>query len=269
MQDIKILGIPFDANSSYLRGAAAGPSKIRALFHCESSNYWIQTGLDLKAFSNWQEIGDISFQNDDPIEAFHLIEDSIANLIQNGNQVISLGGDHSIAYPIIKAHAAKYNDLHLLQIDAHGDLYDHFEGNKYSHACPFARIMEENLCSSLTQIGIRTLNQHQKEQAERFDVKIIEMKDFDSSTKLALQGPLYISLDLDAFDPAFAPGVSHHEPGGFNTREILQLIDQIDVPIIGADIVELNPNRDVQDMTAMLAAKLLKEILGKMLSSNL
>jgi arginase family enzyme len=117
----------------------------------------------------------------------------------------------------------------------------------------------------LTQVGIRTLNTHQREQAQKFGVEIIEMKDFKNGQTLDLKGPLYISIDLDGFDPAFAPGVSHHEPGGLSTRAVLNLLQQIQVPIVGMDIVELNPTRDWHGMTAMLAAKLLRESLGLLL----
>ena len=125
--------------------------------------------------------------------------------------------------------------------------------------------MEQSLASHLTQVGIRTLNAHQREQAQKFGVKIIEMKDFKNGQSLNLKGPLYISIDLDGFDPAFAPGVSHHEPGGLSTRAVLNLLQQIQVPIVGIDIVELNPTRDWHGMTAMLAAKLLRESLGLLL----
>lgn len=131
----------------------------------------------------------------------------------------------------------------------------------------FARIMEEELAKRLVQVGIRTLNQHQKEQAEKYSVEVHQMKDFDSRQfKPKFDGPVYITFDIDGLDPAFAPGVSHHEPGGLSVREALNIIQDIDVPVIGADIVEYNPSRDINDMTAMVAAKLLKEIAGKMLS---
>ena len=185
--------------------------------------------------------------------------------LDRGAKIFTLGGDHSITYPIIKAHSQKYSKLDILQIDAHCDLYDSFEGDKHSHACPFARIMESGLAVRLVQVGIRTLNTHQAEQAERFNVDIHQMKDLELSRIPKFENPLYISLDMDGFDPAFAPGVSHHEPGGLSSREVINLIQGIDTEVIGADIVEYNPNRDFQNMTAYLAAKMMKEILGKMI----
>jgi arginase family enzyme len=128
--------------------------------------------------------------------------------------------------------------------------------------------MENKLANRLVQIGIRTLSTHQKEQADKYGVEIIQMKDFNLNELPVFENPLYISLDIDGLDPAFAPGVSHHEPGGLSTREVLRIIQNINVPIIGADIVEYNPTRDINEMTAMVSAKLLKEIAAKMLSDN-
>lgn len=170
-----------------------------------------------------------------------------------------------MAYPIIRAYSAIYPDLTLLHIDAHPDLYDELDGYRFSHACPFARIMEEGLVKRLVQLGIRTMNPHQCQQAQRFGVEVIPMRDYSPTLSLNLQGPLYISLDLDALDPAFAPGVSHHEPGGFSVRDVLTILRRIDVPLVGADIVEYNPVRDHADMTAMVAAKFYKEFVGRLL----
>jgi arginase family enzyme len=156
--------------------------------------------------------------------------------------------------------------VNILHFDAHPDLYDNFEDNPWSHASPFARIMEDGLASRLVQVGIRTLSPHLRKQAHRFGVEIHEMKDLDiKSVGQDFVGPVYISCDLDALDPAFAPGVSHHEPGGLSVRDILGIVQRLPNRIVGADIVEYNPDRDINDMTAMVAAKLLKEIAGKML----
>ena len=125
--------------------------------------------------------------------------------------------------------------------------------------------MESGLAARSVQVGIRTLNTHQLEQAEIFNVEIHQMNDLDITRIPEFENPLYISLDLDAFDPAYAPGVSHHEPGGLSSRQVIELIQSINSEVVGADIVEYNPNRDFQNMTAFLAAKMMKEILGKML----
>ena len=158
--------------------------------------------------------------------------------------------------------------MDILQIDAHADLYDKFENDKYSHACPFARIMENGFAARLVQVGIRTLNTHQVEQAKNYNVEIHEMRNLDLSKMSKFKNPLYISLDMDGFDPAFAPGVSHHEPGGLSSRQVIDLIHSIETEVIGADIVEYNPDRDFQNMTAFLAAKMMKEILVKMMRAE-
>ena len=210
----------------------------------------------------WNDLGD--FEIDDYFD----IEKITSKNLKTNQALITLGGDHSITYPILKAFNKVYGPVDILHIDAHCDLYDEFEGDKYSHACPFARIMENKLAKRLVQVGIRTLSTHQKEQAEKYGVEMIQMKDFDLAQLPSFENPIYLSLDIDSLDPAFAPGVSHHEPGGLSTRELLHIIQGINVPILGADIVEYNPTRDCNEMTAMVSAKLLKEIAAKMLENN-
>jgi len=173
-----------------------------------------------------------------------VIEEHISTFLDAGVRVLSLGGDHAITYPIVKAYARKYKSLTILQLDAHPDLYDHYEGDRFAHACPFARIMEENLAGRLIQIGIRTLNPHQKEQAQRFGVEMVEMRHFALVLLPRINTPVYVSIDLDVLVPAYAPGVSQHGPSGMSTRQVIEVIQRIEAPIVGADIVEYNPKRD-------------------------
>ena len=262
---VHVLGIPFDENESFLRGPAEGPASIRAAMREGAMNLWTESGLDLEASSQWQDDGDVDLSNGK--DAFAKIETRVGAVLAQGGRVVSLGGDHSITYPILRAYAQHYPSLTILHLDAHPDLYEDYEGDRFSHACPFARIMEERLATRLVQVGIRTLNGHLRKQAKRYDVEIIEMRHWTPTLKLALPGPVYLSLDLDVLDPAFAPGVSHHEPGGFTTRELISILQGLSVPIVGADIVELNPQRDVQKMTTMVAVKLLKEVLALMVTN--
>jgi arginase len=190
---------------------------------------------------------------------------SVQNLLLNNDKLLSLGGDHSVTYPIVKAVSKKYGRLNILHLDAHSDLYDQFEGNRFSHACPFARIMEEGLASRLVQVGIRTMNTHQREQADRFGVEVYEMKNLAAYQQVKFEGPVYISLDMDAIDPAYAPGVSHHEPGGLTSREVIAMLQNVKGRVVGADLVEFNPTRDASGITAMLAGKLFKELLDVLL----
>jgi arginase len=264
-QDIKqgtvvVLGIPFDEYSSFLKGAVQGPARIREVLDSDSGNWFTENLLGLGDEDSFIDIGDLKV-----FDFLEDIEPVITDILQQKGKILTLGGDHSITYPIIKAYSKFFGDLNILQFDAHPDLYHEYAGNPYSHGCQFARIMEKGLVKRLVQVGIRAMTWHQKEQADRFNVEIIEMKDFMPDMNFNFEGPVYISLDLDGLDPAFAPGVSHLEPGGLSVRDILSVIHKLENPVVGADIVELNPIRDINNMTATVAGKFLKEFSGKML----
>ncbi len=257
---ICVLGLPLDANSSYRKGSATAPARIRECYFSDSSNLWTETGIDLGAMDLLYDAGDVDCSD----HAFEAITREVAGLLSNQNRVISLGGDHSVTFPVVQAYANAYPDLNILHLDAHPDLYDSLENNPYSHACPFARIMEKGLAGRMVQAGIRTMNGHQREQADRFNVEVHDMRSgMDWLTTLEFQGPVYVSIDLDCLDPAFAPGVSHHEPGGMSTRQVIDILQNLKGDIIGGDIVEYNPDRDFISMTGMVAAKLLKEMIGR------
>ena len=128
--------------------------------------------------------------------------------------------------------------------------------------------MEDGLVQRLVQVGIRTITGHQRELAERFGVEVIEMRDLGEVEQLSFDSPIYISFDMDCLDPAFAPGVSHHEPGGMSTREALTIIQNLKAEIVGADIVEYNPRRDPLGITGMVAAKMLKEIIAVIIAQH-
>ncbi|MFK7946828.1 MAG: agmatinase, partial [Saprospiraceae bacterium] len=262
---LKLIGIPYDHNSSFLRGPSYAPQRIRLMDKEGSANAFSESGLEIKENVNYQDLGDIAFETSDAAKAFQTINSTIENHLKDDSKILSLGGDHSVSFPVIKAFANKYDGLNILHLDAHADLYENFDDNHYSHASPFARLMETGKINSLTQVGIRTFNTHQKKQAEKYGVQVVEMKDFNFDFLKNLKAPLYISLDLDVLDPAFAPGISHHEPGGMNTRDLITIIQNISVEIVGADIVEYNPVRDIHNMTAMVGYKMMKEIMAKML----
>ena len=234
---------------------------IRQAFHCDASNSWTETGVDLGAPDVYQDAGDLTLNGS---ADFASIETAIGALLEKRQRPVTLGGDHSITYPIVRAFSRKISDLTIIHFDAHPDLYDELQGNRLSHACPFARIMEEKLAKRLIQVGIRTMNGHQREQASRFGVESFELKQLPAFEKLRTWCPVYVSFDIDVLDPAFAPGVSHREPGGISVRDAIRHLHSITGTIVGADIVEYNPKRDVSELTATVAAKILKEILGKM-----
>lgn len=262
---VAIAGIPFDENSSFLRGPAMAPAKIREAYSSDSANYFTESGLDLKNTAGWKDFGDLDVSGND---AFGKITEDTTKLLKDNEKLFLLGGDHSITFPIIKGFHDRYPNLTILHFDAHADLYDDFEGNPHSHASPFARIMENGLAKRLIQIGIRTLNKHQREQVKRFKVEVVEMKYWYDAMRFTFDGPVYVSLDMDAVDPAFAPGVSHHEPGGFSTRQVLNILQHLKGNIVGADLVEFNPTRDPSGITAMLAAKLYKEMIDVLIRTK-
>lgn len=260
---VAVVGYPFDENYSYLPGAGEGPQRIFDALYNESSNTSTESIRDLALEARFIECGNADIQ--DYFEMTALTR----SLLERGARPIFLGGEHSITYPIIEAFADHYPDLTIVHFDAHPDLYDDFNGNPYAHGCPFARIMEKELAGRLIQIGIRTANPAQREQADRFGVETIDMRQLSLKLPLLkIDQPVYISLDLDVLDPAFAPGISHYEPGGMTVRDVLTMIQGLDADVVGADIVELNPSRDVNAMTAMVAAKFLKEIAAKMLGGD-
>jgi len=260
---INVLGIPFDDNSSFMFGAAQAPSMIREGFQSHASNMCAENGLDLSESPGWEDIGDLEI--DDSYTAFDEIQSHITGILKQNNNLVVLGGDHSITYPVIRAYAQKYPGLSILHLDAHPDLYDSLDGNSQSHASPFARIMEKDLVSRLVQVGIRSITGHGREQAEKFGVEVFEMKD-GIPDNIEFEGPVYLSLDIDCLDPAFAPGVAHYEPGGMSVRDVLTIIQQFKGQLVGADIVELNPARDFNGITNMVCGKFLKEIIARMIS---
>jgi agmatinase len=228
---------------------------------------WTEDGNDLRRKGSFHDAGDVAIPYDDGA-AFAAIELAVKKTLALGYPLICLSGDHSVTYPTIKAFHSKYPDLTILHFDAHPDLYDELDGNRLSHACPFARIMEEGLARRLVQVGVRTMNSHQLAQASKFGVEVITMRNLERFAKVEFEGPLFISLDVDVLDPAFAPGISHYEPGGMSVREVLRCIQGLKVPVAGADIVEYNPTRDVHGQTAMVCAKLLKEISAAILRGD-
>ncbi len=252
---IVVQGICYDQKSSFMRGPAKAPTLIRKRLWSDAYNHYAENGVEVSPVY-------IDDKGDFTIDDYWDIYDITKSNLKPFVPLISLGGDHSISYPVIKAFSETQNKFDILHIDAHGDLYDSFEGDKYSHACPFARIMEDQLVTRLVQVGVRTLTPHQRAQADEFNVEIIEMKDFNQDRLPKFEVPVYISLDMDAFDPAFAPGVSHQESGGLSPRQVLHLIQSLKVPVIGADIVEYNPDNDINGITAALAAKFMKEIIS-------
>ena len=257
---VTLLGVPFDGASSFQRGAALGPAAIREALRRASSNSWTEDGLDVTAPGAMADAGDLAFPERDDWPA--IVDEGTGKVLDQGGAPLVLGGDHAITFPVVRAVARRFGQVQILHFDAHGDLYDSFDGDRLSHACPFARIMEAGLASRLVQVGIRTLNPHQREQIARFGVETHEMRNWTGPFAVRFDGPVYLSLDLDALDPAFAPGISHPEPGGLSVRDIVTMIQRFEGRLVGADVVEYNPINDPSPRTGLVAAKVVKELIA-------
>lgn len=257
-----LLGIPYDAGSSFQRGPALAPAAIRAALQSPSTNGWNEECVEVAGVA---DAGDLSF--DDGRDPYEIITSGVNALFRRGALPILLGGDHAITWPIMQAVRQHAPELTILHLDAHNDLYPDFEGNPRSHASPFARILENGLCDRLVQVAMRCPSGQQQGYVKKFGVEVVPMRAGFAVMQQAvasLNGPLYLSLDLDVLDPAFAPGISHPEPGGLTSRELITLLQSIPKgSLVAADIVELNPVNDLRDLTARVAAKALKEVLGR------
>jgi arginase len=260
---VTLLGLPWDGSTSFERGAAEAPARIRQALDSPSSNTWNERGDDVAAEGLIEDAGDLVL-SDDAAEVRTAIAAGVRAILERGRKPLLLGGDHSVTYPALKAFGPRGSTLTVLHLDAHGDLYDEFDGDRYSHACPFARVMEERLASRLVQVGIRTLTAHQRSQAGKFGVEILGADRWREALPLIarFKPPVYLSLDIDVLEPMLAPGISHPEPGGLTVREVLEVLGALRVPLAGADSVEYNPRNDVRDLTARVAAKFLKELTG-------
>jgi len=258
---IALIGLPWDAGSSHARGAALAPGLIRSVIFSDAASPSSFDGVDLADVISRYDFADLP---EDGAACRAAIEARTRAAIDDGLKPLSLGGDHSVTYPILRAVRDAHGPVNILHIDAHPDTYADYGGDPYSHACPFARAVQAGCVNNLVQVGIRSWTVEQRAFGQRHDIVMLGAEDWNAIPYDRLGGPLYVSIDLDGLDPAFAPGVSHPEPGGLSTREVLSIIRKLDSSPVGADVVELNPEKDVGLATANVAARLVKELAGMM-----
>jgi agmatinase len=259
------VGLPDDQQSSYLKGCAQAPNIIRDAYDGYSYNSTTDSGIDLAA--SVIDLGDWLPENsgDLTVESYY---QQARSLFLAGKIPFFAGGDHAVTIPIGKALDTLGQPIHIIQIDAHPDMYPEMGGSIYSHACVASRLLEYDHIASITQIGIRTMNRVQQEVVDKFSDRLHLFPARELSEKLPslshipIGAPVYLTIELDGIDPAFAPGVSHPVPGGLSSRQVLNLIQQGHWRLVGMDVVELNPDRDVNNQTAFLAARLLHEGMG-------
>ena len=280
MRRVGLLGFPEDRNSSFLRGAASAPPLIREALRSPASNQYSETGVDVAArISDFGDLPRESSGRHDHPALLDVAQPSLSRIVSEGLVPVVVGGDHSITYAVLRSivGAGGRPPPVIVHFDAHPDIYDSFEGSRSSHACQFARICEESLAAGLVSIGVRTLTPDQRRQVERFGVHLVEARDFPP--RGADLGPLlhrlippgtsvYLSFDMDVLEPGLAPGVSHREAGGLTTRQCIDTLHAVPGDIIGADLVEFNPSRDIDGLTAAVAGKLLKELVGRIVGGG-
>ena len=260
-----LFGAPFDASSSFRPGARMAPQSIR--HYASSLGSFSERGIDL---GNLQALdaGDLELSNRVKT-AFSQIEQKTSEILQANAIPFILGGDHSITIPSFSATHKQYPELNLLFIDAHPDLYPEYEGDPFSHACVVARILElEGMTSDrVTQAGIRTSSRAQREVLAKSKVRVVPAWEFDDFAFEA-QKPLYISVDIDALDPAYAPGCGNPVPGGISMRSLLNFIHRLKAPIVAVDVVEVNPLVDRTGITELAAVRVITEILANLIENE-
>ena len=279
--DAAILGVPFDSGTSYRTGTRFGPRKIREaslMIWGHNSTLDVTPLNDLKVV----DYGDVSVIPTSIEHTMTAITEAAAGILQSGTTLISLGGDHSIALPLLRAHAAKFGPLSLVHIDAHLDTWEsEFESVPYSHGTPFRYALQEGLIrpGEYVQVGIRGPVSGANDYADAATlgartITIHEVMERGVSAVLMeiherMQGPTYVTVDIDSADPAFAPGTGTPEVGGLTSYQLLQLVRGLrGLNLVGFDLVEVSPPFDHGDITAILAANLVFEYLSLLALQN-
>ncbi len=269
--DVAMFALPYDGAACFRAGAAKGPDRIRSL----SSEIppVLETGQDLKNLLV-RDFGNIPFGNNF-VASYPKIEEMITQKLEH-SFVLTLGGDHSIAIPVHRAFSQKATEpIGLIFIDAHTDLSDQFQGSAYSNACPLRRTMETASFSPENTILVGTrcfepagLSYIQDHKIKIYPAHIVAERGIFAVASEIVQhlsglSNVYLSIDIDVLDPAFAPGTGIPDAGGLTTRELMTLIRAMDaLPVVGADLVEVAPNLDVSDVTSFAALRVIMEILG-------
>jgi agmatinase len=271
---VVILPVPFERTVSFGRGTSKGPHSIiyasRSLELYDDELAYEPCGVGIHTLSELES-------NVDPAEMVGDLSDLCTELLDSGKFIITLGGEHSITYGIVKAHKNKFGEFSVLNIDAHCDLRDTYEGTKFNHACVMRRIIEEGI--NVTEVGIRSYCAEEAEFIkDREDIKIIHAKEISESKKeewvqealSTLLPKVYISVDTDAFDPSIVPSTGTPEPGGLDWYQVIRLIREVfrSREVIGLDIVELAPIAGITGPD-VLAAKLAYKAIGYKFKNSL
>jgi agmatinase len=256
-----ILGCPYDGSASFHPGARFGPSAIRrASWGIETFSPY--SGRDLSQLSV-HDMGDLELPLGEKKLSLTLIRKALRKILSEKKTPISLGGDHLITLPIVEEVLRVYPSLYLLQIDAHADLREDYLGETLSHCTVMKRVLDRLGKGRLFQVGIRSGTEEEFELARR--IKSIVSVDQDSPRSMVKRlrnKPVYLSLDLDVIDPSLLPGVGTPEPGGFTFQEFISLLKELQpLHVIGFDMVELTPDYDPTQISAITASVMLREMI--------
>jgi agmatinase len=273
--DIVVAGVPFDSGVSYRPGARFGPTHIR-----EASRLLrpYHPALDVSPFAAVQvaDAGDIAVNPFDIPEALETLQAAASELTAGGARLITLGGDHTIALPLLRAAAAQHGPVALLHFDAHLDTWDTYFGAEYTHGTPFRRAFEEEILdtAALCHVGTRgpLYGKRDLDDDRRFGFGIVTSADVyrQGADEIAAQlrdrigaRPLYVSIDIDVLDPAHAPGTGTPEAGGLTSRELLEILRGLrGLNLIGADVVEVAPAYDHAEITSVAASHVAYDLVS-------
>lgn len=273
--DVAIVGVPFDGGASYRSGTRLGPREIRSQSSLIRTYSYFQKVAPFEVL-NVADAGDIDVPPVGIEKAFEAIERGVGDLVDAGAIPIAVGGDHSISLPLLRAVAKRRGPLNLVQFDAHIDTWDDYFGGKYFHGSPFRRAMEERLVEPgrFVQVGIRgpmygeeDFEFHRQHRITLIDIEQVKSgggieRTIDEMRRV-LTGPLYVTFDIDAVDPAFAPGTGTPEVGGLTSHDAQRLLRGLaGLDVAACDIVEVAPVFDGPgQITSLLAANLMFEML--------
>ncbi|MEN6475773.1 MAG: agmatinase [Syntrophaceae bacterium] len=252
---ICLFGAPFDSTTSYRPGSRFGPTALReASFSLETYSP-IQDG-DLTDVS-FMDLGDIELPFGDPVPALALIRAQAQTILKASRIPFLFGGEHLVTLGVIQALAETYPDLKVIHLDAHADLRQDYLGQRLSHATVMRRIADVIGLDNIRQIGIRSLDKPERELVHKLKSSAYEAITWTQAC------PCYITCDLDILDPSIFPGTGTPEPGGMTFLELVQTLVALlsQVACVGLDVVELAPNQDLSGVSAVVAAKVVRECL--------
>ena len=275
--DIAVAGVPFDGGTSYRPGARFGPAAVRQASRLLRP---YNPALDTLPFELAQVVdaGDIACTPFSTEEAVAQIEAGATALLRHGGRLAVIGGDHTVALPLLRATAARHGALALVHFDAHLDTWDTYFGQRFTHGTPFRRAWEEGLLlrDRSVHVGLRGPLYAVSDLDEDADMGFAQVTSDDIADRgaAAIAGevrdrvgaaPVYVSVDIDVLDPAHAPGTGTPEAGGLTSRELLALLRALEpTHVVGADVVEVSPAYDQSEITAVAAAHVLYELLSVM-----